>query len=54
METNDPIQWGMIRIDGVVELLASERIARREAAREGGTVVYRLLDLPHADWRTAA
>jgi hypothetical protein len=54
VEPSDPLQWGVIRIDRVVELHASERIARREAAREGGTVVYRLRSAPHADWRIAA
>ena len=47
------VQWGVLRSDRVVEILASERLARIEAAREGGQVVHRTTAGLGAPWRRA-
>ncbi|HVQ95944.1 MAG TPA: hypothetical protein VMU51_33275 [Mycobacteriales bacterium] len=44
-------QWALRRTDNVVEIMASEAAARREAARERATVLCRGLG---ASWRTAS
>ena len=44
------VQWGLRRLDNVVEIMACERLARREAAREGGAVICRRGASP---WRLA-
>lgn len=50
MNERDDTQWGVLRSDRVVEILSCERLARTEAAREGGQVVCRN---GHAPWHRA-
>jgi hypothetical protein len=51
MTEPEHVLWGLRRPDDVVEIMASECLARREAAREGGALIYRLGASP---WRLAS